>query len=299
MDIEKLTKETYQNAEATPPADAWNTISEQLASQPAAPKNKRPWWAFALLACALAAGTIWILRPSDEQSIEMASNNIESTPSTEIPTPKSDEVTSPIETSQEEPLQKEITTKDNLPQEKTISNPKTEAPTTQVPSKSETITAAPTTEAPTNEAKPSTTIASPAQTAKNPEKPQPKPQSTTKPTTQRTAAPTQDTRTASTQSQTVTTPQPPAQETEKINFNVPNLITPNSDGINDCWVIDSAKDYTDFHVQIFTAKSKKIYENAHYDNQFCGDDLPDGQYFYVISIRSVNYTRRGVLIIRR
>lgn len=80
---------------------------------------------------------------------------------------------------------------------------------------------------------------------------------------------------------------------------IPNLITPNGDDYNECWVIKGLDRFVQVQVQIFTAKSKQVFSASNYGNDFCGDNLPDGNYFYVIHIREQNYSRRGVLVIKR
>jgi len=79
---------------------------------------------------------------------------------------------------------------------------------------------------------------------------------------------------------------------------IPTLMTPNGDGYNDCWVIDGLDKYSHVEVSIYTARSQRIYNSSDYRNDFCGDDLPKGNYFYVVAIRSEQYITRGVLIIR-
>ena len=80
---------------------------------------------------------------------------------------------------------------------------------------------------------------------------------------------------------------------------IPNMLTPNGDGYNDCWVIPDLQKYGAAQVQLFTPKGKRVYSSANYQGDFCGNDLPDGTYFYTLAIRELNYVRRGVLVIRR
>lgn len=80
---------------------------------------------------------------------------------------------------------------------------------------------------------------------------------------------------------------------------IPNLLTPNGDGFNDCWVIPGLEEYGTVQVQIYTAKSQRVFSSTDYHNEFCGDDCPDGNYFYVIGFRDLNLSRRGVLVIKR
>lgn len=93
----------------------------------------------------------------------------------------------------------------------------------------------------------------------------------------------------------------PAQpvDTQTIELVIPNILSPNGDGYNDCWRIPDLAKYGRASVQVFTAQKKRVYASDNYEGDFCGDDLPSGDYFYVLTIRHLNYTRRGVLVIKR
>lgn len=87
-----------------------------------------------------------------------------------------------------------------------------------------------------------------------------------------------------------------AEDIEKLNelmstsdVDVPNVITPNNDGINDCWIIPGLEKYNSVHVVVVAPNGKKVYENKKYDNSWCPTDLPDGSYFYFVQIRDGNY----------
>lgn len=108
----------------------------------------------------------------------------------------------------------------------------------------------------------------------------------------------------------VTTTQEPVRQEKQIDkaqirkevdrtLAVPNLITPNGDGYNDCWVISGRDMYGTFAVTIYNAQGKQVYHAANYQNDFCGAGLADGNYFYLISIPEKSYTRRGALVVRK
>lgn len=90
----------------------------------------------------------------------------------------------------------------------------------------------------------------------------------------------------------------PKEEKQQIYIPIPNILTPNGDGYNDCWVIPDLEQYGKAQVQIFTAHSKRVFYTGNYRNDFCGAGLPDGDYFYIIVFRDINVTRRGVLVIQ-
>lgn len=84
---------------------------------------------------------------------------------------------------------------------------------------------------------------------------------------------------------------------------VPNIITPNGDGFNDSFIITDNSEIlsststfksqqssypliNDFYISnelvIFNRWSQKVYETKNYLNDWDGDNLPDGVYFYVL-----------------
>lgn len=81
-----------------------------------------------------------------------------------------------------------------------------------------------------------------------------------------------------------------------------NVFTPNGDGYQDCWEIPGIETYDQVELQVFTAKSKRVFFSNHYNNDFCGQNLPAGNYFYIITFHKGNLrpcTKRGALVIVR
>ncbi len=72
-----------------------------------------------------------------------------------------------------------------------------------------------------------------------------------------------------------------------------NVITPNGDGVNDKWIIDGIEEFPDNTVQIFNRWGDKINSFEHYNNtsqvwngdNYKGKPVPDGTYYYIITIR--------------
>ncbi|HRD52172.1 MAG TPA: gliding motility-associated C-terminal domain-containing protein, partial [Flavobacteriales bacterium] len=62
---------------------------------------------------------------------------------------------------------------------------------------------------------------------------------------------------------------------------VPNVFSPNGDGYNDRFVIDGIT-YTSNTVRIYNRWGQLVYEASNYQNQWDGDELPDGTYFYEV-----------------
>jgi gliding motility-associated-like protein len=81
-------------------------------------------------------------------------------------------------------------------------------------------------------------------------------------------------------------PIPPVLEVE-----VPNIFTPNGDGINDLFIVKNIETYANNSVTVFTRWGQKVYESTDYDNNMPwdgtdmqGNQLADGVYFYVITL---------------
>lgn len=92
-------------------------------------------------------------------------------------------------------------------------------------------------------------------------------------------------------------------QVKTVKLFAPNIITPNGDGFNDTFIItddsevqsststlkSSQSTYpliNDFYISnelvIFNRWSQKVYETKNYLNDWDGDNLPDGVYFYVL-----------------
>lgn len=64
-------------------------------------------------------------------------------------------------------------------------------------------------------------------------------------------------------------------------IDVPNVITPNSDGHNDAWVIEGLP-RSKHSVTVFNRWGQVIFESSHYANNWRAVGVPDGTYFYEI-----------------
>jgi gliding motility-associated-like protein len=68
---------------------------------------------------------------------------------------------------------------------------------------------------------------------------------------------------------------------------IPNVITPgNGDGKNDVFFIKNLDSNPDTKVVILNRWGKEVYSSNNYQNNWDGDDLPDGTYFYVVVVKS-------------
>lgn len=82
---------------------------------------------------------------------------------------------------------------------------------------------------------------------------------------------------------------------------IPNIITPNSDGYNDCFEI-SGNDNTELnHLIVFTSGGKVIFSKENYHNEWCPDNIANGVYFYYFkyTFQGEQYMRKGSVTIKR
>jgi gliding motility-associated-like protein len=69
------------------------------------------------------------------------------------------------------------------------------------------------------------------------------------------------------------------------DIGTPNIITPNGDGMNDFLVFQNL-DASLFsnHITVLNRWGKKVYEQDNYNNDWDGDNLKEGTYFYVLQV---------------
>jgi gliding motility-associated-like protein len=81
----------------------------------------------------------------------------------------------------------------------------------------------------------------------------------------------------------------PIPNANTLGINVPNIFTPNGDHANDCLGLDSLNGFEScFSIHIFNRWGNSVYESddAHacWDGTTGGEKVPDGTYFYILSI---------------
>ncbi len=69
-------------------------------------------------------------------------------------------------------------------------------------------------------------------------------------------------------------------------INAPNIITPNSDGFNDVLKFTNLEYYNGSKLAIYNRWGRKVYSTNDYRNDWSGDNLIDGIYYYVLSLPS-------------
>ncbi|MFM9944909.1 MAG: PKD domain-containing protein [Bacteroidia bacterium] len=87
---------------------------------------------------------------------------------------------------------------------------------------------------------------------------------------------------------------------------VHNVITPNNDGLNDTWIIDNIEMYPDAEVGVFNRYGMEVFKTKGYKNGPStgwdgtntlngGEDLPDGAYYYVITMAGTDLVYTGAI----
>lgn len=75
------------------------------------------------------------------------------------------------------------------------------------------------------------------------------------------------------------------------NVFIPNLVTPNDDGLNDTFILNEPLSGSE--VNIYNRYGKLIYENKNYDNSFSGYNVLSGTYYYVVRNKCFDTNFKG------
>jgi gliding motility-associated-like protein len=83
-----------------------------------------------------------------------------------------------------------------------------------------------------------------------------------------------------------------------------NLITPDGNGKNDTWVITNIENYPQAEVSLFDLHGRLIFRTDNYQNNWDGrnsngDIVPDGTYYYVISLDNNRRIYKGAITVLR
>ena len=71
---------------------------------------------------------------------------------------------------------------------------------------------------------------------------------------------------------------------------IPNAFTPNGDGINDTWFIETLQAYPGAEVKVFNRYGQIVFDNhgknISWDGKFKGVQLTSGAYVYIIDLKN-------------
>lgn len=82
------------------------------------------------------------------------------------------------------------------------------------------------------------------------------------------------------------------------SFFVPNIFTPNNDGINDVFFVNGIED-EEWVLEIHNRWGRRVYQSSNYKNKWDGKGLPDGIYYYFLKDQAGLKKHKGwVQIIR-
>jgi gliding motility-associated-like protein len=93
-------------------------------------------------------------------------------------------------------------------------------------------------------------------------------------------------------------------DVECLPFSISQGLSPNGDGLNDRFIINSLTDYPDHEIFIFNRWGNIVFRTKNYTNDwegtFNGNPLPDGTYFYIIELNNArNEVFNGYFILMR
>ena len=80
------------------------------------------------------------------------------------------------------------------------------------------------------------------------------------------------------------------------DLQIPNVITPNGDGLNDVFKISTAS--TSSKVEIYNRWGRKVYEQPNYQNNWGGDNQPAGVYYYLLTALNGATTKGWIEVVR-
>ena len=85
------------------------------------------------------------------------------------------------------------------------------------------------------------------------------------------------------------------------DFFIPNVFTPNSDGVNDVFEIVGLAQFDRLELNVFNRWGNEVYANRSYQNDWDGNDLLEGTYYYVIRawMAGEEYSYKGWVLLKR
>ena len=84
-------------------------------------------------------------------------------------------------------------------------------------------------------------------------------------------------------------------------LHIPNVFTPNGDGVNDEWIIENIEFFPDAHIFVYNRWGQALYKgrgnSERWDGSYRGHFVPAGVYTYIISLESVEEKYEGTVTV--
>ncbi len=71
-----------------------------------------------------------------------------------------------------------------------------------------------------------------------------------------------------------------------LGLSIPNVFTPNGDGMNDTFTIVGLNIYPENEILIFNRWGNSVFQEKNYHNEWTGPGLSEGTYFYILKVKS-------------
>jgi gliding motility-associated-like protein len=81
-------------------------------------------------------------------------------------------------------------------------------------------------------------------------------------------------------------------------LSIPNIFSPNSDGINDTWMIDGL-DRAVWQLSVFNRYGQQVFASDDYKGLWDGGSLPEGVYYYHLTSSQAKLEYRGWVVLQR
>ncbi len=84
-------------------------------------------------------------------------------------------------------------------------------------------------------------------------------------------------------------------------FFIPNVFTPNGDGINDTFEIFGIYNFKNVEIEIFNRWGNQVYKNLNYKNEWLAEGLNEATYYYTIKLKTFDNikTVNGWVLVKR
>jgi gliding motility-associated-like protein len=79
-------------------------------------------------------------------------------------------------------------------------------------------------------------------------------------------------------------------------ISIPNVFSPNGDGLNDVLEFPGVEYYANAQLSVFNRWGQEIYTNGNYKNTWNARDVSDGTYFFVLKVDGKEYTGAVTLL---